>query len=89
MKLNLVIAFYIKWVDTVGWFCQTAIGCLTKLLEDPETGGDLGNAGAFSRHDNMHEKLLCSYNKAIAHGKYDEISGGHYFHNVEQHIYWT
>jgi len=88
-KINLGFAFYIKWFKTVEGLCRKPTGCPTKLLEDPETGDDLGNAGAFSWHDEVPEELLSSYTKAIEHGKYDEVAGGHYFHDMEQHIYWT
>lgn len=88
-KINLGFAFYIKWFNTAEDACQRPVGCPTKLLEDPETGSDLGNAGAFSWHDRVPEELLSSYNKAMSLGEYDEIDGGHYFHDTEHHIYWT
>lgn len=72
-KMNLGFAFYTKWYKTEpGSDCSiNPIGCQTVLMEDPETGADLGQAGAFSYHDRVPAALATSWGKAMQHGRYD------------------
>ncbi|KKY18206.1 putative glycoside hydrolase family 18 protein [Phaeomoniella chlamydospora] len=92
-KMNLGFAFYIKWFRTDPEFGEQCsanpIGCKTVLMEDPVTGADLGQAGAFSWHDPVPEELKGSYRKAMKHGKYDITGGGHYYWDSEEHLWWT
>lgn len=45
-KINLGFAFYTKYFRTEGKSCaESPIGCPTGLMEDPETGADLGKTG--------------------------------------------
>jgi GH18 family chitinase len=90
-KLNLGFAFYIKWYKTAvnGGCEQNPIGCKTALMEDPLTGADLGKAGAFSWHDPVPEELTASYERAMAHGKYDSEHGGHYYWDSEEQLWWS
>jgi GH18 family chitinase len=90
-KMNLGFAFYIKWFKTdPDNGCHIhPIGCKTALMEDPLTGADLGQAGAFSWHDTVPEPLLSSYKKALVHGKYDSEHGGHYYWDSGENIWWS
>lgn len=90
-KANLGFAFYIKWfkTDPDGGCDINPVGCKTVLMEDPKTGVDLGQAGAFSWHDVVPAELLKSFNKAMEHGLYDSKHGGHYFWDSEEHIFWS
>jgi len=90
-KMNLGFAFYIKWFKSApnGGCDQNPIGCKTALLEDPVTGADLGKAGGFSWHDSVPEVVSASYKRAMAHGKYDAVHGGHYYWDAEEHLWWT
>ena len=92
-KLNLGFAFYVKWFKTLpgseGGCDINPIGCKTVLMEDPDTGADLGQAGAFSYHDNVPTDLATSWGKAQKEGEYDDVDGGHYFWDQEESIWWS
>lgn len=90
-KMNLGFAFYIKWyrTDPKGGCSLNPIGCKTVLMEDPVTGADLWQAGAFSWHDTVPHELSASYEKAMAYGKYDPEHGGHYYWDAEQDLWWS
>lgn len=90
-KINLGFAFYVKWfrTDPSGHCDKSPIGCKTTLMEDPETGADLGQAGAFSWHDPVPQDLSASYARAMAHGQYDESHGGHYYWDSEENLWWS
>lgn len=91
-KLNLGLGFYVKWFKTDAEDCanrESPIGCKTLLLEDPETGGDLGNAGGFSWHDQLPEELSKSFKRAGANAKYDFDEGATYYYDEEDSIWWT
>lgn len=90
-KANIGLAFYVKWFRTAaGVKCHgRPIGCKTELMEDPETGVDLGEAGAFSWHDQVPIELTGSFSKALAHGIYDEEGGGHYYWDEMERLFWS
>lgn len=90
-KMNLGFAFYIKWfkTDPEGGCEKNPIGCRTVLMEDPVTGADLGQSGAFSWHDSVPAELSSSYERAMAHGKYDHVHGGHYYWDPQANLWWT
>ncbi|MCJ1285110.1 hypothetical protein MMC26_004448 [Xylographa opegraphella] len=90
-KLNLGFAFYIKWFRTAphSSCSRYPIGCKTSLMEDPETGADLGKSGAFSWHDAVPEELSLSYRKAMKNGRYDEKAGGHYYWDSTENLWWS
>lgn len=90
-KVNLGFAFYVKWfkTDPDGGCNKNPIGCKTTLMEDPDTGADLGKAGAFSWHDSVPEELRGSFQKAMANGKYDGEGGGHYYWDSNENIFWS
>ncbi|PGH14130.1 hypothetical protein AJ79_03247 [Helicocarpus griseus UAMH5409] len=103
-KANLGFAFYVKWFKTDaanGGCAENPIGCKTVLMEDPETGADLGQSGAFSWHDKVPEELAASFERAMANGMYDRYDPsksddysrgggrGHYYWDAEENIWWT
>lgn len=90
-KMNLGFAFYIKWFKTAphGRCDGKPVGCKTALMEDPMTGADLGQAGAFSWHDPVPSELSASFKNAMAHGKYDTDGGGHYHWDPQENIWWS
>ncbi|KAI8964671.1 glycoside hydrolase family 18 protein [Daldinia sp. FL1419] len=89
-KINLGFAFYAKYFRTELAPCvENPIGCPTGLMEDPDTGADLGRAGAFSWHDPVPEDVEPSFKRAIAEGSYDEVGGGYYYWDPSEAIWWT
>ncbi|KAL9107496.1 MAG: hypothetical protein Q9227_007598 [Pyrenula ochraceoflavens] len=94
-KANLGFALYAKWfaVDSkVAEECirkQLPTNCPTVLMEDPETGVDLGKAGAFSWHDKVPEELAESFARAQNNGEYDEVGGGYYYLDHRQGLWWS
>jgi GH18 family chitinase len=58
-------------------------------MENPDTGADLGQAGAFSWHDSIPSELEHSFQKALANGEYDGVQGGHYYWDLDENIWWT
>jgi len=90
-KSNLGFAFYVKWFKTnPNGNCSANLPvCKTVLMEDPETGADLGQAGAFSWIDKVPSELDHSFSKARKRGSYDEVHGGHYYWDDNEDIWWT
>ena len=90
-KMNLGFAFYIKWFKTAprGGCDINPIGCKTVLMEDPLTGADLGQAGAFSWHDAVPTELSASYGRAMIYGKYDSEYGGQYYWDPDESLWWS
>ncbi|KAI1840309.1 hypothetical protein JX266_013486 [Neoarthrinium moseri] len=92
-KLNLGFAFYVKYFRISrkhqGQCATRPVGCATGLMEDPETGGDLGKTGGFSWHDDVPGDVKESFAKALAGGSYDDNGGGYYFYDNKEGIWWT
>jgi GH18 family chitinase len=90
-KANLGFAFYVKCfrTDPKGGCDQNPVGCKTTLMEDPETGADLGQTSGFSWHDNVPSELADSFKKVLAGGKYDGEGGGHYYWDAGENLWWT
>ncbi|CAI4214510.1 unnamed protein product [Parascedosporium putredinis] len=93
-RLNLGFAFYVRWALTApGVNCSVydnnnnGIGCPTGLLEDPDTGTDLGRAGAFSYHDPVPAELRKSYGRALAQGRYD--GDGFSYWDAQEGRFWS
>lgn len=87
-KANLGFAFYVKWFKTTD--CgEKPVGCKTVLLEDPETGADLGGAGGFSWDDEVPEDVEVSFKQALKGGQWDEEGGGWYFWHEKESLWWT
>jgi GH18 family chitinase len=89
--LNLGFAFYVKWfkTDPNGGCDVNPIGCKTVLMEDPRTGADVGQCGAFAWNDRVPKELAFSFRLAQRDGKYDEVGGGFYYWDSEENIFWT
>ncbi|KAI1324674.1 glycoside hydrolase family 18 protein [Xylariaceae sp. FL0255] len=90
-KINLGFAFYTKYfrIEDDKACSKQPVGCLTGLMEDPETGADLGKTGGFSWHDAIPDDAQDSFKKAKTQGQYDEVGGGYYYWDEEQSIWWT
>jgi GH18 family chitinase len=90
-KTNLGFAFYVKWfkTDPHGGCAKNPVGCRTVLMEDTGTGGDLGQAGAFSWHDKVPSELEGSFSKALKGAKYDKTHGGNYYWDSDENIWWS
>lgn len=90
-KANLGFAFYVKWYKTnPNADCKHHIpSCKTVLMEDPVTGADLGQAGAFSWHDEVPSDLKESFEKALKDGVYDQVGGGQYYWDETENLYWS
>ncbi|KAI0859665.1 glycoside hydrolase family 18 protein [Xylaria cubensis] len=89
-KINLGFAFYTKYFRVEGKSCaENPIGCPTGLMEEPETGADLGKTGGFSWHDNIPEDVRESFKKALFEGQYDEQGGGYWYFDPDQALWWT
>jgi GH18 family chitinase len=90
-KANLGLAFYVKWFKTDAAARQECeahpVGCPAALMEDPETGADLGKAGAFSWHDDVPAELRVSFDKARKEGTYDK--DGYFYFDVEEDLFWS
>ncbi|KAL2018751.1 hypothetical protein VTK56DRAFT_457 [Thermocarpiscus australiensis] len=91
-KVNLGFAFYVRYFRTEHEACaQSAspVGCPTLLLEDPETGADLGRGGAFSWHGSVPQGVAESFRRALDHGTYDSQRGGYYYWDDKEDLWWT
>jgi GH18 family chitinase len=89
-KLNLGLAFYAKWFKTEHCVDRNKpIGCPTELLEDPETGADMGRAGSFSWHDSVPADVAESFSRSKSEGIYDDGDGSYYYWDPEENIWWT
>ncbi|KAK7190239.1 hypothetical protein DPSP01_006773 [Paraphaeosphaeria sporulosa] len=90
-KANLGLAFYVKWFKTDPAWRQACtahpVGCPAVLMEDPETGVDLGKAGAFSWHDEFPKELEWSFYRAINEGTYDK--DGYFYFDAEEDLFWS
>ncbi|OTA87164.1 glycoside hydrolase family 18 protein [Hypoxylon sp. CO27-5] len=89
-RINLGFAFYVKYFRTERAPCvKNPIGCPTGLMEDPETGADLGRAGSFAWHDEVPQDVKASFSKAMSQKQYDQVGGGYYYWDEEDAIFWT
>jgi GH18 family chitinase len=86
-KTNLGFAFYNKWYRTEGDCRLKPIGCKTVSMEDPKTGKDLGQCGAFSWHDKVPKELETSFYKALKNREWD--NDGNYYWDAEENIFWS
>ncbi|KAI6781312.1 uncharacterized protein J7T54_004085 [Emericellopsis cladophorae] len=87
--LNLGLGYYVKWFYTTDDCSpEDPIGCPTLLLEDPETGADLGRTGGFSWHDEVPEDVIESFARAQADGMYTE-DGSYGYWDEKELRWWT
>lgn len=86
-QLNLGLGYYVKWfLIEDGCDPDRPVGCPTQLLEDPETGADLGKVGGFSWHDETPNDVVDSFARARSQGVYDE--DGSYGYWDEKELRW-
>ncbi|GKT41349.1 endochitinase 42 [Colletotrichum spaethianum] len=88
-KINLGFAFYTKWFKTTDCPEDKEVGCPTPLMEDPVTGGDLGQTGGFSWNDGIPDDVKASFERAQKDGKYDKEGGGYYYLDRAEKRFWT
>ena len=89
-QLNMGLGYYVKWFMTQDCDSVLPLGCPTQLLEDPETGADLGRTGAFSWHDAVPPELDASFARALAQGAYDNDDGGSFgYWDSEERRWWS
>lgn len=58
-------------------------------MEDPQTGRDLGRAGAFSWHDKVPHEVRASFARAQTSGTYDNSSGGYAYWDEVEDLWWS
>ncbi|OLN96976.1 Endochitinase 42 [Colletotrichum chlorophyti] len=87
--INLGFAFYTKWFKTTDCPEDKEVGCPTPLMEDPVTGGDLGQTGGFSWNDRIPDDVKSSFERAEKDGKYNEKGGGYYYLDRAEKRFWT
>jgi GH18 family chitinase len=99
-KMNLGFAFYVKYFRTdsslasrencrLAWKVNSGIGCPTGLMEDPDTGGDLGKTGGFSWHDPVPSEVSDSFARAQNLSKWDPLGGGNGYWDEQENLWWT
>lgn len=67
-KLNLGLGYYVKYFLTTACDPNDLLRCETQLLEDPDTGEDLGRTGGFSWHDDTPADVAASFERAQSDG---------------------
>lgn len=88
-QLNVGLGYYVKWYLTEdGCDAKKPVGCPTQLLEDPETGADLGRVGGFSWHDETPPELVDSFARARVQGIYDK-DGSYGYWDKEELRWWS
>ena len=88
-KLNLGFAFYIKWFNTdTNEQPESSIGAKTVLMEDPKTGADLGQSGAFG-WNNVPTEMEEDFHRAMMRGAYDALEGGSFSWEALDNRWWT
>ncbi|KAF4437880.1 extracellular chitinase [Fusarium acutatum] len=87
-QLNLGFGYYVKWFMTEECSQGELLGCPTQLLEDPETGADLGKTGGFSWHDDIPQDVSTSFERAKTAGEYDE-DGSYFYWDEKEWRWWT
>ncbi|KAJ6782108.1 hypothetical protein PWT90_08397 [Aphanocladium album] len=85
---NLGLGYYVKWVMTDPCERDDILGCPTQLLEDPDSGNDLGRTAAFSWHDNVPSELSASFSRALNRGRYFE-DGSYGYWDEQEHRWWS
>ncbi|KAI0126316.1 glycoside hydrolase family 18 protein [Xylariales sp. AK1849] len=92
-KLNLGFAFYVKYfrISRANHEAclKNSVGCPTGLMENPDTGADLGRTGGFSWHDSVPEDVETSFANALTDGTYDDVGGGYHYFDEDEDLWWT
>ncbi|CAG9953069.1 unnamed protein product [Clonostachys rosea f. rosea IK726] len=88
-QLNVGLGYYVKWfLTTDGCDPSDPIGCPTLLLEDPNTGADLGRTGGFSYHDETPSEVVGSFQRAQNEGIYT-ADGSYGYWDKEEARWWS
>ncbi|KAK5993005.1 Endochitinase 42-like protein [Cladobotryum mycophilum] len=87
-RLNLGLGYYVKWFMTKDCDPKHPLGCPTELLEDPNTGADLGKTAAFSWHDEVPTELATSFARAQKDGNYFD-DGSYGFWDAAERRWWS
>ncbi|KLO92308.1 extracellular chitinase [Fusarium fujikuroi] len=87
-QLNLGFGYYVKWFMTQECSQGGLLGCPTQLLEDPETGADLGKTGGFSWHDEIPQDVSTSFERAKTAGTYDKDES-YFYWDAKEWRWWT
>jgi GH18 family chitinase len=88
-QLNFGLGYYVKWfMASPECDANKPLGCPTQLLEDPDTGADLGKTGAFSWHDTIPEDLAESFARSQSQGRYFE-DGSYGFLDKLESRWWS
>ncbi|KAI9149121.1 putative chitinase 3 [Paramyrothecium foliicola] len=69
-QLNFGLGYYVKWFMTEDCDVENVLDCNTQLLENPDTGADLGKTAAFSWHDQVPVELAASFQRAQTEGRH-------------------
>jgi GH18 family chitinase len=86
--LNLGLGYYVKYFYTEQCDPSKLLECPTRLLEDPETGADLGQTGGFSWHDETPEEVVESFARAQTKGQYFR-DGSHGYWDAADQRWWS
>lgn len=88
-KLNLGLPYYVKWYRTDAT-CDAAYspGSPMPLMEDPETGADLGMTGGFSWHDGAPPEMRDSFGRALVDGFVD-ADGSYGYWDRKERLWWS
>lgn len=87
-KLNLGLGYYAKWFLSEDCDADDLLSCKAAVMEDPETGADLGRSGTFSWHDQVPEELAASFAKALKDGEYFE-DGSYGYWDADEKRWWS
>ena len=89
-QLNFGLGYYVKWfMVEPGCKQDDPLGCPTQLLEDPETGADMGKTGQFSWHDTVPEDLAESFVRARAAEGNRSADGSFGYLDVVENRWWS
>jgi GH18 family chitinase len=86
--INIGLGYYVKGFFTEECDPDDILQCPTQLLEDPETGADLGKTWGFSWHDEVPADLADSFARALADGKYFD-DGSYGYWDAKERRWWS
>lgn len=87
-KLNLGLGYYAKWFLSEDCDASDVLSCKAAVMEDLDTGADLGRTGAFSWHDQVPEELAASFAKALKDGEYFD-DGSYGYWDADEKRWWS
>lgn len=90
-KLNLGFSFYIKWFNTDpndNPSNAPGLKAKTVLMEDTDTGADLGQSGVFA-WNSVPSDMEYAFQRAMIRGTYDAVGGGSFSWDAQDKRWWT